>query len=309
MTAHRDPDRLIHAFLMEGETELADQAYDAVRARIETTRQRAVIGPWRISAMNRYLKYGLAAAAVVVLAVVAFNLLPGSPAPGGAPSASAEPSEAAPSAAPSRPADGSLPVGAPFVWSDGSGGAVPITVTIPASGWYGDPGFFAIQKNEGSGPPDALAVLVFNTGTAWSVPGDACHSESTMPATPSATVDELVAALSAQASRDASAPVDITVDGHAGKSITLHVPGDIAFSADEFTDCDDLMFCQFFDPEHSGPPVEACARTAQGPGQIDELWIVEVNDALVIIDAAYWEGTPGELVEEERAIVDSISFE
>ena len=32
MTARRDPDRLIHAFLMEGQTELADQVFDAVRA-------------------------------------------------------------------------------------------------------------------------------------------------------------------------------------------------------------------------------------------------------------------------------------
>lgn len=32
-----------------------------------------------------------------------------------------------------------------------------------------------------------------------------------------------MAAQAAQASRDASAPVDITVDGHAGKSIILYV--------------------------------------------------------------------------------------
>jgi len=88
MTPPRDPDRLIHTFLMEGQTELPDQVYDAVRDRIEETRQRAVIGPWRTSDVNNFLKIGLAAAAVVVIAVVAINLLPGSPAPGGEPSAS-----------------------------------------------------------------------------------------------------------------------------------------------------------------------------------------------------------------------------
>lgn len=255
------------------------------------------------------MKYGLGAAAVVLVAVIGFNLLPGSPGPGGEPSASPEPSVAEPSAEPSNPADGSLPVGSPFAWLDDSGGAVPITVTIPAAGWYGDPGFFGLQKNGDSDPPESIAVLAFNNRQAWSVPGDACNWESTLPDTPSATVDELVAALSAQASRDASAPVDITLDGHAGKSITLHVPSDIAYGADGFTDCDYLEFCQFVDPEAGGAPVDTCARTAQAPGQIDELWIVEVNDALVIIDAAYYEGTPDELVEEQRAIVESITFE
>jgi len=308
MTAHRDPDRLIHAFLMEGQTELPDQVYDAVRDRIETTRQRAVIGSWRTPDVNRYLKIGLAAAAVLVIAVVAFNLLPGSPAPGGepsaTPSASAEPSEAAPSAEPSVD-----PVGSTVVWLDGSDGGLPVTITVPGPGWDPTLNFFAIEKNAGSAPPDGAAILAFTNRQAWSVPGDACHSESTLPDTPSATVDELVAALSAQASRDASAPVDITVDGHAGKSITLHVPGDIAYSADEFTDCDYGQFCTFVDPEMSGQGADACARSAQGPGQIDELWIVEVDGMAVIIDAAYYEGTPDGDVEEMRAIVDSITFE
>ena len=54
-----------------------------------------------------------------------------------------------------------------------------------------------------------------------------------MPDDPATTVDELVAALSAQASRDASEPVDITLGGYAGKSITLEVP-----EGPDFTDCD-----------------------------------------------------------------------
>lgn len=44
------------------------------------------------------------------------------------------------------------------------------------------------------------------------------------------TVDEFVAALSAQASRDASEPVDITIDGYTGKAITLHIPDDADYS-------------------------------------------------------------------------------
>ena len=71
MTAHRDPDRLIHAFLHEGADELHDQVYDAVRADIEHRRQRAVIGPWRMpSIMNKLVPIGLGAAVVVGALVI-----------------------------------------------------------------------------------------------------------------------------------------------------------------------------------------------------------------------------------------------
>jgi hypothetical protein len=93
MNAQRDPDRLIHAFLMEGQTELPDQVYDAVRASIEHKRQRVLIGPWRMPTMNKFVPIGLAAAAVVAALVLGAQFL-GSPAPGGvggAPSATPTP--------------------------------------------------------------------------------------------------------------------------------------------------------------------------------------------------------------------------
>jgi hypothetical protein len=70
MSTSRDPDRLISAFLDEGEEQLHDQVYDAVRAAIEHKRQRAFIGPWRISSMNRFLAIGAAAAAAVLAVVI-----------------------------------------------------------------------------------------------------------------------------------------------------------------------------------------------------------------------------------------------
>jgi hypothetical protein len=78
MTASRDPDRLIHGFLLEGEEELQDQVYDAVRDAIEQKPQRAFIGPWRISSMNRFLAIGAAAVAVLVVVVIGSQLF-GSP--------------------------------------------------------------------------------------------------------------------------------------------------------------------------------------------------------------------------------------
>ena len=78
MTASRDPDRLIHEFLFEGEEQLQDQVYDAVRAEIEQKRQRAGFGLWRTPTMNKFLAIGLGAAAVVVALFVGYQLF-GSP--------------------------------------------------------------------------------------------------------------------------------------------------------------------------------------------------------------------------------------
>ncbi len=75
MTASRDPDQLIHHFLLEGEERLHDQVYDAVRADIEQQRQRVVIGPWRMPDMNKLVPFGLGAAAVVAVLAIGSQLL------------------------------------------------------------------------------------------------------------------------------------------------------------------------------------------------------------------------------------------
>ncbi len=64
MTARRDPDQFIKAYLEEGLTELPDRAYDAVRSEIDHTRQRVVIGPWRVPNMNNFARFAIAAAAI-----------------------------------------------------------------------------------------------------------------------------------------------------------------------------------------------------------------------------------------------------
>ena len=61
MTAPRETDRLIRAFLHEGGTELPDRAFDAVRRDIHRTRQRVVIGPWREPDMSNLARVAIAA--------------------------------------------------------------------------------------------------------------------------------------------------------------------------------------------------------------------------------------------------------
>ena len=92
MTASRDTERLIRAFLDEGVTELPERVYDVVRSDIDRTHQRVVIGPWRTPDMNTFAKFAIAAAAVLVVAFVGWNLLPGDTGRGGTPSVSPSPS-------------------------------------------------------------------------------------------------------------------------------------------------------------------------------------------------------------------------
>jgi hypothetical protein len=299
MNARRDPDRLIHAFLMEGQSELADQVYDVVRATIEDTHQRAVIGPWRMPTMNKLVPIGLVAAAVVVALVVGARLLgpPTSSGIGGVPSVqpSLSPSPtAAPSvASPSTSVGGNAP--GPFILA-GDGGPA-ITVTIPAPGWGGDGG--TLIKNDKADPPDGAGMIGPWYGPLY-VYGDPCRWSTTTPKAPATTVDELVAALTAQKSRDASAPLDITVDGYSGKAMALHVPDDAVFDR-----CDGGKFGSW---QAAAVATDGPERYHQGPGQIDELLILDVSGKLMVFDAAYYKGTPAGVVAEVHAILDSMTF-
>jgi hypothetical protein len=203
--------------------------------------------------------------------------------------ASVEPSVAAPSST----AGGSLAEGSHLLWSS----PVPITVTISDPGWFGERGGGILVKDDSAGAPDGAGMIVFE-GTDLFVYGDPCQWSTTRPDTPATTVDELVAALTAQATRDASAPVDVTVDGHDGKSITLHVPEDAEFSA-----CDQGEFGSWGQGSNPRP-----ARYHQDPGQIDKLWIVDVDGQPAILDIAWYEGTPQAVVDDMEAIVESTTF-
>jgi hypothetical protein len=247
---------------------------------------------------NNVVRVGLAVAAVVVIAIIAINLLPGSTQPGGqpTPSPSVAPSEAEPSAA----AD--LPVG-PFSLTDGQPadeGSLSMTVAIPAPGWFGEADAGILLKNENPNPPDGASLIVWSGVDQLYVYGDPCDWSTTRPDTPSTTADELVAALAAQAMRDASAPVDITLDGHAGRAITLHVPDDA-----DFTECDEGIFGSWAYSSIEPTP----ARFHQGPGQIDEIWVLDVDGQIVVVDWSHYAGTSQADVDELHAIVESTTFD
>jgi len=183
-----------------------------------------------------------------------------------------------------------------------------ITVTLPGPEWDTiGPGILVRDGN--ADPPDGAALIAPYFGELW-VYGDPCQWGSTLPDAPATTVDQFVTAVTAQASRNGSAPMDTTVDGHAGKSMTIHVPDDTVFAEgldDPFTECDLGTFASW---AGGGEPVSAGpSRWQQGPGQIDELWILDVDGELVVIDAMYGAQTPQAHLAEINAILDSMTFD
>ncbi len=143
MTGPRNPDALIRAFLEEGQSELPDRAYDAVRDQIGRTRQRVVIGPWREPRMSGIARVAIAAAAVLVAAVIVVNFLPGGSQHGGP--------------GPATPAPSVSPSPSPGPSASFSSGPLPYT-------W---PGTLAPGEYSTSLIWDPFYVFHFTVGDGW----------------------------------------------------------------------------------------------------------------------------------------------
>ena len=300
MTAHHELDRELTAFLREGADELPYESFDAVRDRTEQTRQRVFIGPWRTPTMNRFITYGLGTAAVAVLLLVGVQLFgPGKGQLGNQSTPTPKPTA---TAVPTSTLQAGLPLGSYVLdWHGKSARSAGITLTIPASGWTEfEPGSGILGKGvEVDNLPEA-AILSYAEapGTRFFVPGDPCHYMTTRPKRGATTVEQIAAAFVAQASRNASEPVDVTVGGHPGKMITLHTPDDMDASG-----CEGQEFVSF------GSEYDDLGRYQQGPSQIDDVWIIDVDGSIVIFDAMYRPDTSAALQGEMQSIAGTATFQ
>jgi hypothetical protein len=188
-----------------------------------------------------------------------------------------------------------------------------ITVTIPAPSWTSTPDFGGLVKGPDEDPPQsAMWLWAWPARTDFTVWQDPCDWAG-QPRTTASSVDELASALAAQPSRDASDPIDVTVGGYAGKIVTLHVPEDWDASSNH---CDLGILATLAEgggePWHGyeGPAGEVLMPVyPSAPGQIDELWILDVDGGFAIIDVVYRPDTPAALIDEMRTIAASASFE
>ncbi len=294
MSTERDVNRIVRSWMEEGVTALPDHILDAVLDQLPATPQRRATW-WRVQRyieMNKPLAIGLVtAAAILVVALIGLNLGPGSgPPPGGEPSTTPAPSST-PAPTPAAMVQGPMDPGT-YV-SPASVGGAAFDFTVPA-GWTTDSDLF-VQKNT-----DADQLVEITTGvmfSAWQVDhvfADACEGDGTEEPIDDA-VASLATALANQAGRESSAPAEIEVDGYTGQLVELTAPADL-------TSCGGRL--------RTWPALNGDLNSGwpAGPGQIDDVYIVDADGTRLVVVATHWAGTSAADLAELEEIVVSIQI-
>lgn len=210
MSTDRDTTRLVRSWLDEGATALPDRVLDAVLDQVPATPQRRSWWPTRRSnRMSRTIQVIVAAAAVLVVAVVGYNLLPAQPstiggAPTPVPTVSPSPNAGVtPSATPAIPT-GSLPPGT-YTERSTAYTMAPFSFTVPAGWSYSDGNIF-------KGSNTQAAALSIDPWLVDHVFSDACQWHGAgVPVGP--TQADLVAALVGQTGIKRTGPTNVTFGG------------------------------------------------------------------------------------------------
>ncbi len=193
---------------------------------------------------------------------------------------------------------GVTPIQANFI---GAGTHPTVTVEAPSPPWTLFKGFALTQDTEGGG---LLGVSFWDVGEVARNP---CHSIGHLY-DPGPTVDDLVAALEAQLMRHATKPTDVTLAGYQGKYLEWSVPADMVVTGDsDFAGCDvqpdgRRNFVSWVGAGGVGERWQLMA------GQVDRLWVLDVNGQRLVVDASYSPDTTQAQRDEEDRVVHSVRF-
>jgi hypothetical protein len=287
MSTDRDTTRIVRSWLDEGITVLPDRVLDAVLGQLPATPQRRTI--WlarRFFSMSKTMRVGVAAVAIAAAVLGVALFVRGNASVGPPP---ATPTlTAIPSAVPAPLSFGERSLD-PGSYTLADGFPVDISFEVPA-------GFVSCSSN-----PNAQAVCgqpsdanPMGRGVNFlvidNVVADPCNSALLDPM-PGPSVDELVAAISGLDGFEVTPAEDVVVDGYEGKMIRVTTPADAS-----------CLYTWSVGSDLNGV----------GPGEINELQILDVGGVRVVIATAYF-GTPDAISDEGlsalRQIVDSINIE
>jgi hypothetical protein len=290
MSTDRDTTRIVRSWLEEGVTALPDRVLDSVLDQVPATHQRRATW-WparRIAQMNTAAKFGLAAAAVVVAALLGYSYLVASNVGGPGLDDSSPIPASTPTPTPQTLGSAPLDPGPVVATGFGESGSVTFRFTVP-DGWVGFSGVGVLPATGTEGPDGMGIVLGEVTGGMFADPCQWRAADPEVPVGP--TVDDLVNAFGEQAAYAASAPVDVSLGGYSGKRVTLQLPSDVA-------PCDNGEFYPWVG-----------SIFAQGPDNRWDVWILDVEGDRIVAFATYFPGTSAEDRAEQQAIIDSIVIE
>ena len=181
----------------------------------------------------------------------------------------------------------------------GSGNFPGYSVEAP-TGWYANGGHFVVKSSGG--------VIGLSVWDVTQVPRDPCQWEGQLY-DPGPTVDDLVQALGAQRLRNATTPADVTLAGYPGQYLEWSVPGDMVVTGDaDFAGCSvepSNGHRDFVSWLHSA----GGSRYQQVAGQVDRLWVLDVDGQRLLVDATYSPDTTEVDRAELGQVAESLRFE
>jgi hypothetical protein len=174
-----------------------------------------------------------------------------------------------------------------------------IELTVPA-GWFNYRGWALLKGGRG----DSIAVSFWDVDQVYPTP---CKWKYESMLDPGRGIGGLASALARQPLRNATMPRSIDLAGFRGKYLEWSVPAGISFdwSAPQkawFPRCDEGTFQSWTARGWNSD------RYQQAPGQVDQLWILDVNGERLLIDASRGPHTTAAERAELAGVVDSIRF-
>ena len=180
---------------------------------------------------------------------------------------------------------------------------IQVFYTIPAEGWLGWIGTFKPER--GTDAPYQLVGMSIVNVTNVVQEGCTTHAAADPPVGP--TVDDMAAALAALSPFILTKPPsDVTVDGFSGKYLELTVP-DLTFRVIRDATC----LSTAWDGELKswiGEPLSYAFHGYSYPGQVEEIWLLDVDGTRLMIEALRSPGSPEGDIAELRSILDSIDI-
>jgi hypothetical protein len=165
-----------------------------------------------------------------------------------------------------------------------------VSVSVP-TGWSAGGDWVVIGPKDND-LPDGMAVRFYTVSHLYRTPSS--HADGLLSPQPGPSADDLVRAIAQQPAWDATAPSDATIGGYAAKHIQLTIPQDARFDAQ-----DGGAFYLFRD-EGDGD------IWGWAPGQVFDIYAVDVNGQRLVIDAFHFPGTPSDDVAAQQAVIATI---